>query len=275
MTQLVEGVRKDIGPVAVDLTNFARSLPSLYQLLPSYACIENGRHTMDDLGFLADAVSVPALDTERVADAARFHTGLETVEDSLPMSGIRHAITGIRQATATTVRIGAGTIEVLDSYPGGDTAGDGTVPAVAGPRGIPLDDPTLKRIADKHGALQCNNAVLDEIEGILTAKPIIPKAGDRVEPRVGVPELILAGEPLSVTVDLAGAREAIRITLTPETGLAKVRTPRVTGGVASTSFTDLPPGAYTVDVTGLHRGAPISPVSSTTLIWPTDLPDLT
>ena len=89
-----------------------------------------------------------------------------------------------------------------------------------------------------------------------------------------VPELLVVGEPLTVMVDLAVARDAVKITVNPETGPAKVRTPRLTGGVVSTSFADLPPGAYTVDVTGLHPGAPIAPVSSTTLIWPTNLNEL-
>lgn len=270
VTQLVEGVRTDIGPVSVDLSNFARSLPSLYQLLPSYACVEKGQRNADQLGFLADTLTLPVLESARVADAAHFHGELENAEERLPMSEMRHAITGIRQATASTLRVTANTIEVLDSYAGLDTAGDGTVPAVAGPTGVPLDSNTLKRIADKHGALQCNTAVLDEIVGILTAKPIVPKGGDRAEPRVDVPELVLAGESLPVTVDLAGARDAVKITLTPETGPPTIRTPRVTGGVASTSFADLAPGAYTIDVTGLCPGAPVSPVSSTTLIWPTN-----
>jgi pimeloyl-ACP methyl ester carboxylesterase len=266
--QLFTGVTKDIGPLRVDLTNFARSLPSLYQLLPSYACVERDQHTVSELGFLADTPTLPMLDMQRVTDAAAFHTAMEKAEESLPMSGIRHAITGIRQTTASTLRIAGSNIEVLNSYAGNDTSGDGTVPATSGPKGIALDDPVLKRIADKHGALQCNHAVLDEVVGVLTAKPIVPKAGERMALRVDVPELLLAGEQLPVTVKVPG-RDAVKITVIPEAGLPKIRTPRPVGGFAATTFTDLPPGAYTVDVTGLHPGAPIAPVSSTVLIWPT------
>jgi hypothetical protein len=35
------GVRKGVGPLSVNLTEFARSLPSLHQLLPSYACCDH------------------------------------------------------------------------------------------------------------------------------------------------------------------------------------------------------------------------------------------
>jgi triacylglycerol esterase/lipase EstA (alpha/beta hydrolase family) len=40
LEQLADGVRKGPAPLKVDLTAFARSLPSSYQLLPEYACIE-------------------------------------------------------------------------------------------------------------------------------------------------------------------------------------------------------------------------------------------
>ena len=42
LEQLVNGVKKGIGPLSIDLTAFSRSMPSLYQLLPEYACISNG-----------------------------------------------------------------------------------------------------------------------------------------------------------------------------------------------------------------------------------------
>jgi hypothetical protein len=39
--QLVSGVRQGIGPLSITLTDFARSLLSLHQLLSSYACINH------------------------------------------------------------------------------------------------------------------------------------------------------------------------------------------------------------------------------------------
>ena len=38
--RLVNGVRAGLGPLALDLSALARSLPSLHELLPEYACIE-------------------------------------------------------------------------------------------------------------------------------------------------------------------------------------------------------------------------------------------
>lgn len=40
--QLVNGVHKGLGRLALDLTEFARSMPSLYELMPEYACVESG-----------------------------------------------------------------------------------------------------------------------------------------------------------------------------------------------------------------------------------------
>src|SRR4030095_12206395 len=64
LDQLVNGVRKGIGPLKLDLIAFARSLPSTHQLLPGYASIETS-------GGLAKTteVSLPELDTGMVHDA--------------------------------------------------------------------------------------------------------------------------------------------------------------------------------------------------------------
>ena len=40
LQQLVNGVEKTVGPLRLELTRFARSLPSAHQLLPQYACLE-------------------------------------------------------------------------------------------------------------------------------------------------------------------------------------------------------------------------------------------
>jgi hypothetical protein len=71
-----------------------------------------------------------------------------------------------------------------------DRGGDGTVSIASIPKGVPLDDNTIRRIADKHGNLQCNSAALDEVESVITANPIIIKAAGSTELGVSAPELI-------------------------------------------------------------------------------------
>jgi len=58
--QLVNGVRKGPGPLKLDLTRFARSLPSSYQLLPEYACITAGAGALKK----TTEVELPDIDSE-------------------------------------------------------------------------------------------------------------------------------------------------------------------------------------------------------------------
>ena len=127
LDQLVNGAHPGLGPFRLDLTRFARSMPSVHQLMPEYACIQQG----GDLAKTTD-VTLPELDTAMVADAMRFHTDLHDAEAERPQSLVAtHAIVGTAQATATTARLADGRVELLDTYGDQDLAGDATVPIVA------------------------------------------------------------------------------------------------------------------------------------------------
>ncbi len=123
LEQLVNGVRVGLGPLALKLTRFARSLPSLYQLLPEYACIE----TPDGLVKTTEA-QVPDLAVAMISDAMRFHSELDAERsDAYDL----HPIVGFRQPTKTTARIHGGGVIPLDTIEGNDEGGDGTVPRLA------------------------------------------------------------------------------------------------------------------------------------------------
>ena len=107
------------------------------------------------------------------------------------------------------------------------------MPIVAACRAdVPMDSNTLRRVPDKHGNLQRNTAALDEVEGILTASPIIVKAARPVALRVDAPDFALAGEDITIQVTPAEpTRQAIRLTVTSETGtLIEARLLRPSGG---------------------------------------------
>jgi Lecithin:cholesterol acyltransferase len=264
--QLVHGVHKGIGPLSIDLTGFARSLPSLYQLLPSYACLAGPT----GLAPISEATGLPELDGTRLDDAMLFYKQLEDSERSDAAStSRRHAITGSRQCTATTVEFSNGELRLLDTYEGDDLAGDGTVPAVAGPAGVPLDDNSIHHIADKHGNLQSNPAVLDEIEAILLAKPIVPKAALSADLRVDVPELLMEQEQLLVTVRVPSGAPAVKVVLTDEAGVERaVQIPRRSSDdLLTTNFGTLRPGGYTVTAMGRAPGM-VNPVTSELIVWP-------
>jgi len=263
LEQLVNGVHKGLGPLSVDLTLFARSMPSLHQLLPEYACIQAGNNLAK-----TTEITVPELSTSMASDAMRFHTELQNAETARPASlNSTYAILGVSQATPTTARISGGQVHLSDSYRGENLAGDATVPVVGASRAdVEMDSNTLRHVPDKHGNLQRNKAALDELEAILTARRIHVRALGQVDAEADLPELILAGQPLPIRITLENDhRAAVLVTVTDEGGNVKTR--RVEPPV-TTSIDDLPPGAYTVDVTGLSPGSRIAPVSSTVLVWP-------
>jgi len=88
----------------------------------------------------------------------------------------------------------------------------------------------------------------------LTGRPIRCRAAGTGALRVGAPDVLSVGEPLlvDVTVDDA-SRHAVRVTLTDELGrLHSSCVPALGESHATVAFTELAPGAYTIDVNGLN-----------------------
>jgi pimeloyl-ACP methyl ester carboxylesterase len=266
LAQLSNGAPYGLGPFRLDLTGFARSMPSLHQLLPEYACLSQA----GNLAKTTD-VSLPELDTAMITDAMAFHTALREAEASRPESlTSTHAIIGTGQPTATTAQLSSGEIELINTYEGDDFYGDSTVPLVAACRpDVAMDSNTLRRVPDKHGNLPRNAAALDEIEGILTARSIIIKAANPIALRVDVPDFAMAGENVLVQVTPSEpTRHAIKLSVKDEAGtLIESRMLRPANGTITTSIDGLVPGAYTIDASGPEPMPPFAPVSSDILLW--------
>ena len=270
--QLANGAPSSMGPLRGLITDLGRSLPSLHQLLPAYACVTGGA----ELERIDPAV-FPHGNTAMIADGLAFYDQLEAAEaGDAAYAKKLHAIVGTNQPTQSTVRFTGGGTEFYDTYGSDDFMGDSTVPLVgAVPKGVPMDANTLRHVPDNHGNLQRNAAALDELEGILTAKPVVIKGGLAVPLSVVVPQLVAAGEPLQVQVSVpSGNRPGLHATLRPADRPQAKGTTRVLtleNGVATASFEDLRPGAYLVDVTGAAPGSPVAPVSAATLVWDPDI----
>jgi pimeloyl-ACP methyl ester carboxylesterase len=265
--KLSNGVPVKIGPIdKLNLDVFARSLPSLYQLLPEYACI-----TSDDDYLKTTETNIPEVDKDRAADAMKFHTDLQQAERDRPAAKtITHMLVGSRQPTITTFSIAHGKAVPSESFGTVNDYGDGTVPLTgAVGHDQPLNTNLIHRVADQHGNLQCNTAYFDEITEIITAKPIRRRAVQPYKLRVTVPNLITVGEDMPITAEFDGPyRAGLKITVTNETGQpALVRQPRIIAGRAHARFSNLTPGAYTVTVDGIETGGPVSPVTATTIVW--------
>ena len=166
-------------------------------------------------------------------------------------------------------------VEVLETIGADNDYGDATVPlAGALKHNLAPDTQAIYRIVDRHGALQSNPVVLDEIEAIITAKPVAYRAPGAAAVRVRAPELVLLGEPITVGVDIEpdsnGRVPAVRITLAPAepatTTAPVTRQPHIRDRHAETTFTPSQPGAHDIHVTGIAPGS-VTPVTATTLVW--------
>jgi len=272
LDQLANGVRKGIGPLQVDLSDFARSLPSVYQLLPEYACIES------PAGLLKTTeICVSNLCDKMISDAMKFHNEIDDAALSNTSYAYDiHPMAGFRQQTLTTAKFDGESIEGIESISGDNEGGDGTVPrlaaipkTVAGKQFQPTS-PIIRTVADQHNALQSNQAVVDELEGILTARPVVHKAATQYELAVRTEPLVLAGEEVVIEATVAGgARVALQAQIIDEQNKTVTRVPlRSSGGVLRASVEPLSPGAYKIKVGGIgSTAALVAPVTAAVLVW--------
>ena len=277
LEQIVNGVRRGKGPLKLDLTTFGRSLPSSYQLLPEYACVAgNGglRKTTE--------ASLPHLDRARAADAMRFYDELNGAP-AAPYPVI--PVVGIGQPTFTTAALNAaGTgIDPIRTIEGRDLAGDGTVPRLsARPKRMSERDPTVRGVADGHGALAICRPVLDQLDLLLSAEDIVyraaqPEHATPDERTVGLftPDLHEAGEPIEVTVHSA-LDTVLELAAFDESNLEVGRTlvafttdrDDLGRALGTGCFEQLAPGGYTIEARHPFdpAGTTLAPVRTTTLV---------
>ncbi|NCA71232.1 MAG: hypothetical protein EOM91_14235 [Sphingobacteriia bacterium] len=257
---LVNGAAVGLGPLAPRITRLARSLPSLYQLLPEYACIE----TADGLAKTTET-ALPELTTAMVADAMRFHTDLDAQQsDSYDF----HPIVGFRQPTKTTAELHRGWVRAFETIEGNDEGGDGTVPRLAAtPARWRPDNPAIRSAAERHGSLQSNRGVLDELEFVLGARAEPYKAAGMTALSVRIDDIALASQPIPVKAATAdGSRFALLALVRDEVGREVARL-SLTPGEPHT-LSPLPPGGYSIDISGVGTAAHrIAPVKCPLLVW--------
>ncbi|MBT2406964.1 MULTISPECIES: hypothetical protein [unclassified Streptomyces] len=244
LANLVNGKRV----LGLDLGAFARSLPSLHQLAPDYACVT----APGGLAYARDLPGLPGVDPALLADAARFHADLRRTGPRAEL----HAIVGVGQPTPTTASYADDRLTPLWDIDGEDEGGDGTVPRLAAvPANAAGDGHAVSESFtpyEQHGSLQNNRGVRDALYGLLGHEAPFHRGERDSGPRLGVraPTLLPAGAPYEVTVTAAHDELLLTAELHPADGTRPfTRTLRNLGeGRYATTFPAPEPGAYRLSV---------------------------
>lgn len=249
LDSLVNGVKEGFGPLKIDLTDLAKSLPSLFQLLPEYACIESPNGLLK-----TTEINVPGVNSANIADAMRFHEELRTGALAHGTKYDVHPVLAKTQPTATTARFVGNKVETMRTFEGKDEGGDGTVPRLsASPYGVAPDSPTLRYVMEKHGGLCVNEPVLVELEGVLTARSITARGSDY---DIGVicDDILMAGQGVDALIEVQ-SELVVDAAVHSADGSQVAR--QLAGDRGDNTygahFGDLAPGAYTLRVS--VRGA--------------------
>ncbi|MFE6976560.1 esterase/lipase family protein [Streptomyces sp. NPDC057682] len=245
---LVNGMRYGIGPVGLDLTPFARSLPSLHQLTPDYACLATAGGA--PLRYAREVTGLPGVDEALLSAAARFHAELRE-SDAGARYGVEYVpVGGARQPTPTTAETDGDGLRALLTIDGADEGGDGRVPDLSS-RAVGAGRHAYTTW-EKHGSLQNNNAVRQGLDAWLSPEPPVHRGpGDGEVPLcVDAPELLVEGDAYEIRATVppgTAGHDRIAVFAGMEGGPMRTMTNRG-GGLYTCRIKGLPPGGHRVRI---------------------------
>ena len=206
---LAEGFKKRIGPVGLDLTDFLRSLTSVYQLLPIYPSVE----TSNGETLRVAEADIAGVDADRATAALEFHRQIEAaVNDHQDDRAYRdigyrtHPVVGIGQPTLQGAKLEGDSVTMLRNLGGRDLGGDGTVPRVSA-MPIEMSDAAGGMFSPAvHSSLQNTDAVITQVTGIITGADIdLGGFRDRYAGlSLDLPDVVSSGEPLRISARPTG-----------------------------------------------------------------------
>jgi hypothetical protein len=172
-----------------DLTDLARTLTALYQLLPVYESYDGGDGTLVRVA----ETQIKHLDAAKTTSAFEFHEQIRTaVESNLEIPAYAddrydvRPIVGIEQPTAQSAERDGDRVKLLRRRRDEDAGGDGTVPR---PSATPREFERLENAIyspEKHASLQNDDDVLFQLTGILTAATFDPENWRAGVPKIGL-----------------------------------------------------------------------------------------
>jgi hypothetical protein len=260
---LSNGYAKGIGPLSVDLSSTLRSFTAVYQLLPAYACLDNGTGELKRVG---EVLGLPGVDAERAAQALAFYREMGNAEENNAKLGEYSQakyeifpIVGVDQPTFQSATFTEGRVTLLQMIDGKDTSGDGTVPRVSA---TPTELSQAHReiyVAEAHASLQNFDAALVNLIGILTGT------------QLDLSKFRFAVGTLSLDLDDVYASDSVTIRAVPSepapvvarlvlatTGEVVKDLPLQAAGEGNVATTRLPPGPYRVTVSAQLGGSTAS-----------------
>lgn len=194
LAALADGNITRRGLLANDVRDLARTMPSMYELVPRYACVASGRDaprrlTPSDIAALgADWGMMQAADgSNSMLDAATL-----AGRGSCPV----RARVGVTQPTFQTVSIDGGEATMLESIQNENRGGDGTVYRDA----ASLAGETADYVPQRHGRLASTPEAIAYVHAVLTERPQGPPMAGAVGIGMEVQPAVAAGERLRVRI---------------------------------------------------------------------------
>ena len=200
---LANGIKK--GPL--DLSDLARELTAMYQLLPVFECYDaTGDGKLVRVG---ETTGIPHVDAGKAKEALAFYQEIDAAVAAnqqlhqYQTAGYRiYPVVGIEQQTNLTAKLAGGRVVMQEDYKGEVQGGDGTVPRFsASPPEMGVNPPAMYA-ATQHGSLQNADAVIDDLVGVLSGFGfnLVPFAQVQMQTPVAlkVEDVFFADEPVVV-----------------------------------------------------------------------------
>ncbi len=264
LDSLANGFAPGIGAMRVNLDSVLRSFPSVYQLLPTYNCVDIGQGKLVALS----AIEIPNISSNSIKEAFEFHSRITEGTTANKAYDI-HALKGVTQPTSQSARLSHNQIQAIRDYKGENKGGDGTVPRPSAHPQEWEDETRSLFYGQSHGALQNNSDTIRQVCGILSGNLGSFMGGARIG--VDMPDMFAVGQNLKVTAfsEDEDPTLPLKVNITNEqnSGTIDVLMRSIGDGVYSGTISDLSAGAYRVTVRSASPQRPVDEVTNITLAW--------
>ncbi|ALG07288.1 esterase/lipase family protein [Kibdelosporangium phytohabitans] len=249
-----------------DLTHLALSLPSLYELLPTYSCVglDGAAPVKLDVPGVVDRVTAlcpidPGALTKRIESGLQFHSDLAATRTDVELICFR----GAEQPTPVMATVNHTGLALSETIDGIRRGGDGVVPDDSGIPPHWMSTSAAKSAAGKHASMSNGKMLREELRVALRHAGRLMAPSSVVSARV--PSVVETGASFDVEAhavpDAQGRVPQLNLAVTVSPEVSDMTTPvtrpalRAGAGYRATLPT-LPPGLYRVRIGKASPRAP-------------------